>query len=321
MADCRNEISMLNTSSKLRSRILGLLVIVIGCIIGFEFALGMNSGKIKTVALILVLPFILFLPFWLSRVDQKTIVSVLLLLFWLPIPIYFLNQVFPEFYLFELTIYCTLALAVVNRFVFRDTSSEQSFKGFPSMAFLFFVGGGILTFAISSKIGTELVRIRVFCLFPMILCLFFFLTVRNENDAHRYLWIIYISSSLLALLFNIASRFISFMRTTDYALDSGRLSMELKIPFLDVLRILPASTGTYFGMILCVGFYLFLSSVRTNKMLIIIGLLLVLALALILGQARGGAAAAICSIAMMALLHFRKTNTKTHLVFAVIGLP
>ena len=307
---------MLNTSSRLHSRILLLFVIVASGIVGFGLAWALYFEKVKTLAIILVLPFALSLPLVLSRVSQQTIVSVLLLLFWLPIRLYFLD----ELYLFEFATYCLLALAVMNSVISRNSASTPAFEGFPLLAFFFFVGGTLLTYAISYKAGTELVRIRLFCLFPMILCLFFSLTVRNEKDAERYLWMLFISVSLLALLFTMADRSFSFLQTSDYAIGSGRLSMELKILFLGVLRINPESAGTYFGMLLCVGYYLFISSARTSKKLIVIGFSLILALAIMLAQGRGGAAAAIFSTALMTLLYYRRATTKIHAGILVIGL-
>jgi O-antigen ligase len=144
--------------------------------------------------------------------------------------------------------------------------------------------------------------------------------VRNEKDAKRYLWMIYVSGSLLALLFVMAARSFSFVQQADYAAESGRLSMELKIPFLGGLRILPASTGVYFGMLLCVGYYLVLISLSVSKKLLVIGFSIILALAMILGQGRGGAGATVCSIALMTLLHLKKATTKTHFGIVLIGL-
>lgn len=307
---------MLNTSSKLHSRILVLLVIVTGCIVGFGLARALYFEKIKTVTIILIFPLLLLIPFMLSRVSPQTIISALLLLFWLPIRLDFIG----ELYFFECAVYCVFALAAMNSVVSRNSTSTPSFEGFPLPAFLFFVGGAILTYAISYKAGTELVRIRLFCLFPMFLCYLFFVSVRNEKDAERYLWMIYISASILALIFTMADRSFAFVESTGYDSASGRLSMILKISFLGVLQIFPAAAGTYFGMLLCVGYYLWISSVSKSKKLLIVGISLIFAVAIILGQGRGGAGAAVCSIALMSLLHFRKATTKTHFGIVLIGL-
>ncbi len=311
---------MLNTSSKLHSHIFVLLVIVASCIVGFGLARAIYLEKIRTAAIILILPFVLSLPVVLSRVSRQTIISVLLLLFWLPIQVHFLNLLFSELYLFEFSIYCLLALSAVNSIVSRNNMFALVFEEAPMMAFLFFIGGAILTYAISYKAGIELVRMRLFCIFPMMLCLLFILTVRDEKDGDRYLWMIYISGSLLALLFNMADRSFSFMQATDYAAASSRLSMALKIPYLDPLQINPSVAGTIFGAIVIVGYYLWLFSVSVSKKLLVIVFSLILTTAIIFSQGRGGAGGAVWSIVLMSLLHFRKVPIRTHWGLVLTGL-
>jgi O-antigen ligase len=149
-----------------------------------------------------------------------------------------------------------------------------------------------------------------------------FITMESSEDADRYLLAIMISASLLGLLFLFGQKYFSFVNFSDYARETGRLTMQLSIPYLGKLTINPASAGDKFGFmfVLAYAFWLFHRSLQIRTVAAI--MCIIFGAAIMSAQGRAGTLAALTSLVIITIGTFRikKSRANTLLKFGAVAI-
>ncbi len=259
---------------------------------GYLLTWALQTEKLKTRILAVMLPVIVFMITMFQRVRIQVIVAVLLLSFWIPLGIYNLSL-----FLFEVGIYAISFLLIIR---FPRLGEEKHLDGerirsflvhFPWFAFMLYLLGALLTWRFSTRISGEINTIRIQCVLPLALCLVMFVSVRRTEDAERLLWVLLTAAAILGLVF-LMGRYIfpRYIHSASYAAASGRMSMALGIPHqLGYMEMLPQRTSNVFGYLLVFAYGLWIFhhsfSHRTYALL----LCLLFGCIIITTQGRGGA--------------------------------
>lgn len=277
---------------------------------------GIDEGKKKTVIILLILPIILLLINVLFRVTNQTIIMTLLFLYWLPIRAYF----FSNLYLFELAIWLFLFFKIFNHLVDKRSDPPLSLYDLPINPFLLYITGALISYLITDKTGPELNIIRLLCIFPLVLSMVIHSTIHSVEDAEKYLWILLISTAVVGLLFLLGDKLFSFVGPTEYLAGSGRRSMELRFPHLDVLMLTPASTSCLFSIIIPFAYGSWLVHDSGYKKACAGVTCLICGLVMIVSQGRAGMIAAIVTISIYSYWFFRQKQNHRYAILLWYGL-
>lgn len=259
---------------------------------GYLLTWALQTGKLKTRILAILLPVIVFMMTLFQRVRIQVIIAVLLLALWVPIGLYERTL-----FLFEACIY-TISFLLIVRFPRRgdekraDGDRLGSFLvHFPWFAFTLYILGALLTWRFSVRIFGEIDMIRIQCVFPLALSLVMFVSVRATEDAERLLWALLTSAAILALVF-LVGRYIfpRYITAASYAAGSGRLSMALAIPHqLGSMEMLPQRTSNVYGYLLVFAYSLWVFHHSFLHRTYALLLCLLFGCIIITTQGRGGA--------------------------------
>lgn len=279
-------------------------LVITSAYLGSTLVGALNAGKQKTAILLILLPFALAAPYFVSRIRVQTWVSALLLLFWLPTPFIlgYFSSVFSQLFLFESVIWIFLLFMFSSYSMSKDARFLFRLKGFPLKPFLLYIAGALIAYFLSYKTGIELSYVRIICVFPMLLSLTIFLTLESLEDAERYLWAVLISASLLGVLFLFGPKTLSFVSVSEYAAGTGRASLQMAVPYLGAITINPASAGDKFSFIFTLAYAFWLFH-RSSKARIAAAMIcLISGAAMIYAQGRAGILAAVISSVIITLL-------------------
>jgi O-antigen ligase len=289
------------TLSLLGSKVVIITVMIVACVlIGRTLPGAIDAGAQKTVVALVMLPFLLSAPYFLSAFGAHVFVRAALFLFWLPVPF-----ILSGLYLTEATMWAFMAFVAASAVVSKDPRFLSRLNRFPIKPFLLYIVGAVIVYSTSSSIGTELGIIRTICVFPLALSLTVFWTVESAEDAERYLWIVLISASLLALLFLFGQRLFSFVAESAYSSGTGRVSMQLVIPYLGPLTINPASAGDKFAFMFSLAYAFCVSHRSSFVRATAVVMCLIFGAAIASAQGRAGGLAIIASTILTTLLFAR----------------
>jgi len=297
----------------------------VGYIWGVSLIAALKVGMQKTVILLFLLSLALAVPYFISKLKVQTIMTGLLLLFWLPMPIIlaYFSGIFAQLYLFEFLIWFFLFYILSNKYLSMDTRISLGLKRFPLKPYLFYIGGALIAYFLSYKTGGELSIIRIICVFPMILSLSIFLTIESGDDAKSYLWAVLTAAFLLSLIFQFGPRFLPSFIDSYYRPEVGRAGLQIVIPYVGNLVIFAASAGDKFGFMFTLAFSFWL--INRSFWIRIVAALMCLSLgaAMVNAQGRGGTIAALVSSSFIAYLSIKKggrLRIRALVIYSIVGL-
>jgi hypothetical protein len=277
--------------------------------VGYLFVSAINAHKSKTAYALLLLPLVLIVIGLFSRIRIQTLVCLILLLFWVPAGLYIYNL-----FLFEISVYAISILLVIQSVHSHSEKLKSYLINFPWFPFILYIFGALLTWRLSTRVGGELITIRAMCVIPLALSVLIFLTIQSSADAERYLWMITTSAAALGLVFLGGRYFFSkYITLSDYAIDSGRLSMILIIPHLGTLRMLPQSTANWYGYLFVFAYSIWIFHSSFAQRTYAAFLCLLFSCIVLVTQGRGGAVQAALGAAVVsvyAAFNIRLLNIK-----------
>jgi hypothetical protein len=251
---------------------------------GYFLVIALETGKRKTLDIIILIPLLILAIALFPKLRIQTIFGFLLLIFWMPAGFYNWNL-----YIFEIFLYSILILLFLRFEHSENEKIKSSLMNIPWFPFLFYIFGALLTWLLSTKIGGELNIIRAMCIIPLALFIVFSLTVQSAGDAEHFLWMILTSAAILGLFFLVGKNFSRFVTLTNYATDSGRLSMVLSIPYVGNLVMLPQSTSNWFGYLFVFAYSIWIFHPSSPHRIYAVFLCLLFGIIIITTQGRGGA--------------------------------
>ena len=292
------------------------IVVLFAIFEGILLVYSLETGRNKTRNIVVLLPFIVLMFSLLQRIRIATLIGFLLLIFWIPAG--FDNWML---YTFEILLYVITLIVMLISTRSNALQQNNALTNIPWFGFLLFAVGAIITWLLSTKTGNELNEIRTTSLIPMALSIVFFLTIRSIKDAEHYLIIILTSAGILGLLFLVGKNFSGLITLSEYATESGRLSMSLIIPFVGSMTMLPQSTSNWFGYLLIFSFSVWI--LHPSRGYRIFGLLLCLlyGAVIISTSGRGGLITAVLGAAVISVYTgFSRSGFRVKGVWLKLGL-
>jgi O-antigen ligase len=279
-------------------------------LVGFSLFSFLSAGMDKSVVMILLFALSLFFPYIQSKLGSEKLFHYMFFAAWLPIP--FILSKYLLFYnllAFEVLIWGFFIILWMN----KSEYSAIHLKQFPYVPFLVYMSGALLTFALSSyKTGHELGVIRLTCVFPLILCMAIFLSIKSTKDADRLFMNMLVSILLLAIIFFFAQKGLTLIKSIEYASGSGRFAMDLSIPLFGTLLLYPTSASMIFSFMSIIAFSYFICDNSRLKKYFSLILLLIFVTAIMRAQGRGSAMAFSVSALVMSVIAIRANIVSKH---------
>lgn len=292
------------------------IVVLFAILEGILLVYSLETGRNKTRNIVVLIPFILLMFSLLQRIRIVTLIGFLLLIFWIPAG--FDNWML---YTFEILLYVfTLIVMLISTRAYA-LQQNNALTNIPWFGFLLFTIGAIVTWLLSRKTGNELNEIRATILIPLALLIIFFLTIRSVKDAEHYLIMILTSAGILGLLFLVGKNFSGLITLSEYATESGRLSMSLTIPFVGSMVMLPQSTSNWFGYLLIFSYSVWIFHPSRGYRLFGLLLCLLYGAVIISTSGRGGLVTAVLGAAVVSFFAgFSRSPFRAKGVWLKLGL-
>ena len=290
-------------NKKLRPIFYGILLIAGAYFIGDRFAFALNIGMQKTVVFFFMLPILIAVPYFYSKIGISILGKGLFFLFWLPVPIVLSRYApFTHLFIYEFGVWALLGFIFINAAISNDTRLQTVISRFPFSPFLLYAGGALTTYLITNSSLYAFAYIRFTCILPLLICFLACYVVKTVEDAEKYLWIMLTSAGILGIIMLLGEKAFGFVQGTQYAIGSGRLSAYIAIPFFGALRMNPEIGAELFSFVGVINFCFWLNRysfyARAHALII-----LIVSVAIIVKcQGRGAMIGFTCSLGAMTIL-------------------
>jgi O-antigen ligase len=308
------------TNKKLRPIFYGILLIAGAYFIGDRFAFALNTGMKRSVVFFFMLSVFLIIPYLYSKMGINILAKGLFFLFWLPVPIVLSRYApFSDLYIYEFGVWALLGFIFINAAISNDPRLQKTIKRFPFLPFLICIGGALTTYLLTNSSLYDFACIRFTCILPLLICFLACYTITTVEDAEKLLWIILTSAGILGIMMLLGEKIFGFVQRTEYAMDSGRLSAYIAIPFFGALKINPEIGAELFSFVGVISFCFWLNRysfyARAHALII-----LIVSIAVIVWcQGRGAMISFACSIGAMTILSLLVAKRKKLLIILKMG--
>jgi len=266
---------------------------------------AVERGMTKTLTGLFGLPILLMFPFLLRKMGIFPLFCSIVFLYWIPynFALEYFGPMGISITPTEVGLYFFFAL-ILTSYVIKPTYHSyqwaNTWRNFPIFPFLLYICGAIIAYSIgkyllNSAIGASIYRIRALCLFPAVICFLCIYLINTKEKAEKLLWIFLLSTLILGILFLFGRFVFSFISLSEYAKDSGRLSMTLSAPFLGDISINASGAGALFSIVFSLSFSFWLNTSSKKKRYLALGLVIVFVMVLLKSQGRAGLYASIFS--------------------------
>ena len=278
------------------------LAVIAVCGVCVALVLAAVHGRQGIVLLLLLVLATLYLPFLAARARRLWLLSVPLLVFWLPAPLgFFAFAPLKDLSTVEALIAAALCLVAAKYLATKDAVPLSKLKSFPWLGFMLLLGGAIVTYVVVPHTGQELPYIRTILILPAALGLLTLLLVDDTKAALTLLWAVVASAGLLGIVFLLGSKGFGPFSPAEYAMGTGRASVAFNLPILGSLVIDPQSAGDKFDMGFSIAWFLLLISPGGRQRLAALVLAGIFAAVVVSAQGRAGLAACVLAIAVFGI--------------------
>ena len=302
---------------QITQKISKLNIVIISLIlfwIAYKAGIGIVDGKLKTIYIMVTFSALLMLPYIVSKIGTFPLLCGLVFLYWIPFQTnfrYWLPSL-PQICAPEFGIWMLCIGILIYNCVSRSAQWNSAISRFPFLPFALFIGGALITYLATEHYSSSpLIRIRLFCLLPALLCFLCIYFIKTVKQAEYLLWIFLISAVLLGLVYLYAPQ------TADPAIlswyggvmeESGRIRRVIQLPLFGLLHMSPETTPVCFAFVIALSFNLWLNHPSFWGRIVAAGILAISGYVIIQGQGRTGLIAAGCSVVVIMALTsiFRK---------------
>lgn len=292
------------TKSKLNLNFYYLIFIFISYQYARVLVNALIKNKMVTLKTLIILPILLIIVTLLlqRKISAFQLFCFIVLIFWLPYQLgteYF-GKLGLNFQQVELGIYFIFAFILLSSRFASESRLAEVMRNFPLAQFLLYITGAIIAFLYGVIYlhvfhQASIIRLRVLCIYPLVLCLICVYLINSIEKARKLIWIFLCSSFFLGIIFLFGRKVTEIVSLSSYAASSGRLSMRVQVPLLGGIEILPAQSSALFSMCFTIAFCFWLNEKSNKKRYSLLAIMVISIMVMVRSQGRAGIIASILS--------------------------
>jgi hypothetical protein len=220
---------------------------------------SIGSGKTMTVKIIMVLPVIAMMLYFVSKNGLFSLLQLSIVFFWFPLAIglksasYFLSNI----YIVELMTYMAIIIVFMDSSVRRKMRVQSIINHYPFYLFLLYFLGAYLAHLNSGGHSQEMPIIRGVYLWPGVFIFTVVGLATSKERISKLILLLLISGAVLSLVVLFGDG-IGIGGKMHDAQESVRLSYYVSLPFVGKMHLHMSDIGVAFGVLLIISFSIYL---------------------------------------------------------------